>query len=33
MMLNVIFDILLNIFMGISSKIALCKSMQTCTDD
>ena len=32
-MLNAILDILLNIVMGISSKIALCKSVQTCTDD
>ena len=32
-MLNAIFDILLNIVMGISGKIALCKLVQTCTDD
>ena len=32
-MLNAIFDILLNIVMGISGKIALCKSVQTCTYD
>ena len=31
-MLNAIFDILLNIVMGISGKIAFCKSVQTCTD-
>ena len=33
LMLNIIFDILLNIVVGISRKIALCKSLQTCTDD